>query len=100
MTAETFWHIVDLALVLFGGTLAGLVSLLLIQTLIESITYSIKQRRQRRIARIEAELDAKQEQLRRTILSLAQQLAAERDETSRQMARAAFLTSGKTPPTR
>ncbi|RRJ85682.1 hypothetical protein EG850_12225 [Gulosibacter macacae] len=55
-------------------------------------------RRRRRIARIEAELDAKAAELRRTILALADQLAAERDEASRAMTRAAFLASGATPP--
>lgn len=54
--------------------------------------------RQRRIARIEAELDAKSEQLRRTILNLAEQLAAERDEVSRKLTEQAFLASGKTTP--
>ncbi len=56
--------------------------------------------RPRRIARIEAELDAKSEQLRRTILNLAEQLAADRDEASKAMTRRAFLTSGVTPPNR
>lgn len=54
--------------------------------------------RQRRIARIEAELDAKSEQLPRTILNLAEQLAAERDEVSRELTEQAFLASGKTTP--
>ncbi|QZY52865.1 hypothetical protein [Leucobacter tenebrionis] len=72
---------------------------LLGQMLIESIRDRLERRRQRRIARIEAELDEKQERLRQAIFSLATQLAAERDEASRQMTRQARLSAEKTPPT-
>lgn len=45
---------------------------------------------ERRRARIEAELDAKSEQLRQTILSLADDLATDRDEASKALTRAMF----------
>ncbi|GAB2651508.1 hypothetical protein GCM10027169_16280 [Gordonia jinhuaensis] len=51
---------------------------------------------ERRRARIEAELDAKSEQLRQTILSLADDLAADHDEASKALTRAMFLTTGRT----
>lgn len=54
--------------------------------------------RERRAARIEAELDAQAEQLRKTILELADELAQDRDEASRQLTRAMFLTSGHPAP--
>lgn len=50
-----------------------------------------------RTARIEEELDARAKQVRATILSLADDLASERDEASRELARAMFLTTGHTP---
>lgn len=96
MNPEIFWHALGAGICFFAWTLVGLVLYLLIQILVESIRDWAKERRRRRIARIEAELDAKSEQLRRTILSLAQQLADERDEASRKMSREAFLASGKT----
>jgi hypothetical protein len=55
-------------------------------------------RRQRRIARIEAELDAKSEQLRDTILAIAEQLADEREQTSQAMHLAALDAAKKAPP--
>lgn len=80
----------------------GIIAILLIAAAVYCITVFILDElvlaRRRRIARIEAELDAKSEQLRRTILSLAEQLAAERDEVSREMTQQAFLSSGRTPP--
>ena len=51
---------------------------------------------ERRRARVEAELDAKSEQLRQTILSLADDLATDRDEASKALTRAMFLTTGRT----
>ncbi len=51
---------------------------------------------ERRRARIEAELDAKSEQLRQTILSLADEIANDRDEASKALTRAMFLTIGRT----
>lgn len=98
MNPETFWHALNAGGFFLGATLVCVTLVLLIPTLVEAVTYWAEQRRRRRIARIEAELDAKSEQLRRTILGLAEQLADERDEASRQLARAAFLASGKAPP--
>ncbi|SER96025.1 hypothetical protein SAMN05443377_12243 [Propionibacterium cyclohexanicum] len=99
MNVDTLWHGLSMGLALAGLTLLALGIILFAQLLIEAATAWFVHRRQARIAAIEAELDRKQEQLRRTILSLAQQLAAERDEASREMARQAILASGKTPPT-
>lgn len=56
--------------------------------------------RQRRLARIEAELDQKSERLRSTILGLAEDLAADRDEASRALTKAMFLTTGTNKPPR
>ena len=56
--------------------------------------------RQRRLARIEAELDQKSERLRSTILGLAEDLAADRDEASRALTKAMFLTTGTSRPPR
>lgn len=56
--------------------------------------------RQRRLARIEAELDQKAERLRSTILRLAEDLAADRDEASRALTKAMFLTTGTNKPPR
>lgn len=59
-----------------------------------------KSRQQQRIARIEADLDRAQDELHQTILALAEQLAADRDEASRALTRAAYLSSGQVPPRR
>ena len=56
--------------------------------------------RQRRLARIEAELDQKSERLRSTILGLAEDLAADRDEASRALTKGMFLTTGTSRPPR
>lgn len=50
-----------------------------------------------RAQRIEAELDARAERVRATVLALAEDLASERDEASRELTRAMFLTTGQTP---
>lgn len=52
---------------------------------------------QRRRVRIEAELDQKQEELRRTILQLADALGMEAHEARKALIRESFLSSGKTP---
>lgn len=57
-----------------------------------------KSRQRQRIARIEADLDRAQDELQQTILALAEQLAADRDEASRALTRAAYLSSGQVPP--
>ncbi len=54
--------------------------------------------RQRRIARIEAELDRQQAELRATILQLANQLGADAHEARKALIRESFLASGKVPP--
>lgn len=84
------------------GILAGLVLwtlLLLVVNGVENLSDWLDHRRTARVARIEAELDAKARELRRTIYSLAEQLAAERDDVSRQMTRTAYLASGTAKPT-
>lgn len=50
---------------------------------------------ERRRARADAELDETSERLRRTILSLADDLASDRDEASKALTRAMFLTTGR-----
>lgn len=57
-----------------------------------------RDRRRRRIARIEAELDRQQAELRATILHLADQLGADAHEARKALIRESFLASGKVPP--
>lgn len=52
---------------------------------------------ERRRARIEAELDRKQDELRATILQLADALGMEAHEARRALIRESFLASGRTP---
>lgn len=52
---------------------------------------------ERRRARIEAELDAKQDELRRTILSLADALGAEGYEARKALIRESYRASGSVP---
>lgn len=99
MNTDILWHGLSVVLMFAGLALLAPGIVLFIHLLVEAATAWFARRRQARVAAIEAELDRKQEQLRRTILSLAEQLATERDEVSREMTRQAFLTSGKTPPT-
>lgn len=54
-------------------------------------------RRQARNARIEAELDRKQEQARRTILNLADALGMEAHEARKALIRESYLASGRLP---
>lgn len=56
-----------------------------------------KNRRDRRIARIEAELDRKQDELRATILSLANALGVESHEARKALIRESYLASGTVP---
>lgn len=100
---DTAWDPISLGCIIIVGVVAaGFVLYLLIQMLVEEITDWLQRRHRRRIARIEAELDAKSEQLRRTVLEIAQQLAAERDAAAQQMAHAAQLTARRSasPPRR
>lgn len=99
MNADTLWHSISIGFTLVGLTLLTLALVLIAQLLIEAATAWFARRSQARIAAIETELDQKQEQLRRTILNLATQLAAERDMVSQEMACQASLTSRKNPPT-
>lgn len=57
----------------------------------------IERRRQARVARLEAELDRKQDELRRTILSLAEALGANAHEARRALIRESFLATGRVP---
>lgn len=57
-----------------------------------------RDRRQRRIARIEEELDRQQAELRATILNLANQLGADAHEARKALIRESFLASGRVPP--
>ncbi|NEM90907.1 hypothetical protein [Galbitalea soli] len=59
----------------------------------------LRDRRARRAARIEAELDRTQMQLRATILQLANQLGGDAHEARKALIRESFLASGKVPPT-
>lgn len=52
---------------------------------------------ERRRARIEAELDRKQDELRRTVLQLADALGMEAHEARKALIRESFLASGRTP---
>jgi hypothetical protein len=83
---------------IIGGIVAIVLLALTLYLVLVFLLDEIARRRQRRLARIEAELDAKSEQLRRTILSLAEQLAADRDQTAREMTRQAFLQGRETMP--
>lgn len=59
----------------------------------------LRDRRARRVARIEAELDRTQMQLRASILQLAQELGGDAHEARKALIRESFLASGKVPPT-
>lgn len=74
----------------------GLVLLLVVAAFLTWCLYEVlwaeyEAWREHRRARIEAELDARSERLRRTILSLADDLACDRDEASKALTRAMFL---------
>lgn len=58
---------------------------------------SFKNRRETRMARIEADLDRKQDELRRTILRLAEALGAEAHEARKALIRESYLASGQAP---
>ncbi len=66
---------------LAGTTLCFLV--LLILSFIDIVISRVSAYRRAHVARIEAELDARQAELRQAVLALAEQLAADRDETSK-----------------
>ena len=52
---------------------------------------------ERRRARLEAELDQKQDELRRTILNIAEALGAEGYEARKALIRESYLASGSVP---
>lgn len=76
-----------------GGVLLLAVAAFLTWCLIGVLWSEYEAWLERRCARIEAELDARSERLRRTILSLADDLACDRDEASKALTRAMFLTT-------
>lgn len=57
----------------------------------------LTRRREARMALIEAELDHTQQELRRTILQLADVLGIEAHEARKALIRESFLASGRTP---
>lgn len=57
----------------------------------------IIRRRQARIARIEAELDRKQDELRHAVLRLAGELGMEAHEARKALIRESYLASGRLP---
>ena len=71
--------------------LGGLITLLLL-ALVESACEASQQRKH---AKVEQELDAQSEEMRQSILSLAESLAADRDEAAKAMTRAMFITTGR-----
>jgi len=87
---------------IIGGLLMGIVTGYLVVVLLiaggNALMDWYKRRTQRRIARIEAELDRTSEELRTTILSLAQHLSADAHEARKALIRESFLASGKVPP--
>ena len=74
--------------------LLGVAAVFLTWFVIKVLWVEYEALRERRRAQIEAELDATSERLRRTILSLAEDLASDRDEASKALTRAMFLTTG------
>lgn len=83
------------------ATLAGVVLLVAVAAFVAWCVFDVlwdeyEAWQERRRARIEAELNAKSEQLRQTILSLADDIATDRDEASKALTRAMFLTTGRT----
>ena len=63
----------------------------------EQIVMWLQSRRERRIARIEAELDRTQEQMRATIVQLSSALGADAHEARKALIRESFLASGHVP---
>lgn len=63
----------------------------------EVVTSVLESFGERRRARIEAELDQKQDELRRTILDLADALGMEAHEARKALIRESYRASGRTP---
>jgi hypothetical protein len=72
----------------------------IIMKIVDGVTAVIGGVRVRRRARIEAELDRTQAELRATILQLASVLGADAHEARKALIRESFLASGKTPQQR
>lgn len=81
-----------LVVAILGSIILGMILAWLLGEIIQSATNALHKRQR---AQIEAELDRQSEEVRQTILSLAESLAADKDETARAMARALFLTTGR-----
>lgn len=60
----------------------------------------IARRRQLRIARIETELDRTQDELRETVLKLAEALGTEAHDARKALIRESYLASGRAPERR
>lgn len=76
--------------------LAAFVTVLLIGAIVE-LSYWLQQWRQRRVRRIEAELDRTQSELRATILKLASELGADAHEARKALIHESFLAAGRIP---
>lgn len=63
----------------------------------EVLTGWLAERRQRRIVRIEADLDRQAMELRSTIFTLAAQLSGDAHEARKALIRESYLASGKAP---
>jgi cytochrome c biogenesis protein ResB len=83
-----------------GLALLVVVAVVLTWCLIDALWTEWEARQERRRAQIEAELDAQSERLRQTILSLAEDLATDRDEASKALTRAMFLTNSRNDTSR
>ncbi|TAM66484.1 MAG: hypothetical protein EPN48_15545 [Microbacteriaceae bacterium] len=88
-------------LLIFLATVAACVLLAcLLCALADAISGWRDKRHERRIAAAEAELDCVEQQLRQAVLDLADELARDRETTSKAMTRATFLTTGQVPTRR
>ncbi|GAB3608367.1 hypothetical protein GCM10027414_04920 [Humibacter ginsengiterrae] len=81
-----------------AGVIAVLALCVLLWLGIEDLMDWLQQWRDARAARIEAELDRTQEQLRATMLQLAEALAQDAHQARRALIRESFLASGQMPP--
>lgn len=85
--------------ILYWSLFAAIIILVLIGVVME-LNYRLQQWRQRRIRRIEAELDRTQMELRSTILTLASELGADAHEARKALIRESFLAAGRIPDQR
>ncbi|MBM7502931.1 hypothetical protein ACFPER_05590 [Agromyces aurantiacus] len=63
----------------------------------DDIAWQERERKRRRLAAAEAELDRKQDELRQTILQLAGQLGADAHEARKALIRESYLATGRLP---